>query len=225
MVVGVLLWHKWIPHPLNGWPINWFYRRDPLTGVRVLNPVSGSLVWGSGIRKKNSQGIWLWRQVGLECRSLHINEENKYSTLGGCTQCVTCIGTQHKAITPQESRLDLPVGLGGYPGEVGVKWGSFGGNRAKREVYSDAILPQETNKKTSNKINLHLNQQEKEYTHMYVYKYTCMHVYICVMYVYIRTYIHKYIYNVIINDSDITKNEILVFPKTWIDFRALRKVK
>ena len=37
--------------------------------VRVLSPTSGSPAWGSDIRRKKPQRIWLWRPVGLECSS------------------------------------------------------------------------------------------------------------------------------------------------------------
>ena len=36
-----------------------------------------------------------------------------------------CTGTQGKAVTPQESRPDLPAGLGGSPGEAGIGCGSL----------------------------------------------------------------------------------------------------
>ena len=35
--------------------------------MRVLSPMSGSPAWESGIRRRSSQSIWLWRPVGLEC--------------------------------------------------------------------------------------------------------------------------------------------------------------
>ena len=47
------------------------------------------------------------------------------STLGGLTQGFMCIGTQDKAVTPYKPELDLPAGLRGYPGEVGVSYGSL----------------------------------------------------------------------------------------------------
>lgn len=62
---------------------------------------------------------------------------------------------------------------------------------------------------------------------MYINTYVCMYTYVLSVYTYIHIYAHVYIYicNVTFHDSAITKNEILVFPKTWIDLRVLRKVK
>lgn len=45
------------------------YLRGLLTGVRLLSPRLGSPVLGSGTRRKSPESIWLWRLVGLECRS------------------------------------------------------------------------------------------------------------------------------------------------------------
>ena len=70
MVVGALLWYNQIPYIMGGWPTNWkiYHRRSP-TEVGVLSPTSGSPAWGSGIRRRSPQSIWLWRPAGLEWRS------------------------------------------------------------------------------------------------------------------------------------------------------------
>ena len=46
-------------------------------------------------------------------------------TLGGCTQSLTCTGTQGKAVTPWEPGLDLTAGLGGSPRKGGIGCGSL----------------------------------------------------------------------------------------------------
>ena len=71
MVGGALSRYNQTPYPLGGWPTNLkiiLSQRFP-TGVRVLSLMSGSPVWRSGIRRRRPQSIWLWRPVGLECRS------------------------------------------------------------------------------------------------------------------------------------------------------------
>ena len=55
-------------------------------------------------------------------QELQRNKGNRDSTLRGCTQDFTCTGTQHKAVTTQESGPDLPVGLG-RAGVGRVSWG------------------------------------------------------------------------------------------------------
>ena len=43
-------------------------RNSPIW-VRALSPVPGSPAWESGMGRKSPQSIWLWRAVGLDCRS------------------------------------------------------------------------------------------------------------------------------------------------------------
>ena len=45
------------------------YITEVLPQEWALNPTLGSPAWGSGIRSRNPQNIWLERPVGLECRS------------------------------------------------------------------------------------------------------------------------------------------------------------
>ena len=53
------------------------------TGMRLMNPTSCSLAWGSGIERKSPQSIWLWRSVGLVCWSSTGLEETENPLLKG----------------------------------------------------------------------------------------------------------------------------------------------
>ena len=70
MVGGALSWYNQSPCLLGGWPTNWkIIIMQSFSHSRVLSPKPGSPAWGSRIRGRSSQSIWLWRPVGLECRS------------------------------------------------------------------------------------------------------------------------------------------------------------
>ena len=60
-------------------------------------------------------------------QELHRIGGNGDSTPGGPTQGFMRTEIQGKAVTPQEPGPDLPVGLGGSPGEAGVDCGSLWG--------------------------------------------------------------------------------------------------
>lgn len=58
---------------------------------------------------------------------LHLGLYFEFMSIYGITECPNFMysETQHKAITPQKPRLDLPTSLGGSPGEVGVSYGTL----------------------------------------------------------------------------------------------------
>ena len=95
-----------------------------LTGVRILSPMSGSPVWGSGIGRRSPKSIWLWGPAGLECRSS--------TGLGGTDSALGRPTKLHahwdpaKAVTPQEPESDLPAGLEGLLGRWGPLWLTVG---------------------------------------------------------------------------------------------------
>ena len=91
-----------------------------------MSPTSGSqpkgLALGGGAPR--AFGFECRSAGALKCRSSTGMGETD-STLGGLTQGFMCTGTQDKAVTPYKPELDLPAGLRGYPGEVGVSYGSL----------------------------------------------------------------------------------------------------
>ena len=64
--------------------------------MRILSPMTGSPAWGSGIRRRIPQSIWLWSPAELDYRNSTELRGNRDSTLGGRTQGLTCTGTQGK---------------------------------------------------------------------------------------------------------------------------------
>lgn len=60
-------------------------------------------------------GIWLWRLVGLECRSFTDRGTQSLNSWR-CTKFNMHGDPEPKAVTPQEPGLDLLGGLGGSRG-------------------------------------------------------------------------------------------------------------
>ena len=121
-VGGAFLLCNRIPHPPGGQPTNWkiiisqrFSHRSETSEPHVrLSSLGGS-------HQKEEPPEHLALKAGRAwAQELHRTGGNRESALGGYTQGFTCTGTQGKAVTSYQPGPDLPVGLGGSPGEVGV---------------------------------------------------------------------------------------------------------
>ena len=121
MVGGVLSWYNEIPYPPGGWPTNWkiiisqrFSHRSESWEPYVRLP---SL--GYGIRRRSPQSIWLWRPVGLECRS---------STGLGETETPLLEGTHKvsRAQGPGQSGDSIRAWARPTCGSSSVSWGDGG---------------------------------------------------------------------------------------------------
>lgn len=65
--------------------------------------------------KRNPDHLVL-KTSGARSQEFHRTRGNRDSTFAGCTQVLTCTGTQSKAVIPLEPVPDLSTGLGGSPG-------------------------------------------------------------------------------------------------------------
>ena len=102
--------------------------------------MSGSPAWGSGIRGRSPQSIWLWRPAGLDCRSSTGLGEAETPFLEDAHNVLHVPGPRAKAVTSQEPRPDLPASLGGCPGEAGCGHGSPWGSGDSEECSSTWTL-------------------------------------------------------------------------------------
>ena len=90
--------------------------------MKVLSPMSGFPMWGSGNRRRNPQRTWLWRPVGFDCRT-STGLGKTESTLGGHTQNLVHIRTQGKgAVTPPETEPNSLLELEGLCRMGGQLW-------------------------------------------------------------------------------------------------------
>ena len=67
--------------------------------MRVSNPTSGSPVWwwwGIWYQEEKTQSIWLWRPVGLECKSFAGLEETETPFLKGTNKFSCALGPRAK---------------------------------------------------------------------------------------------------------------------------------
>ena len=76
------------------------YHRSPPTGVKVLSPTSGFSTWRSGNRRRNSQGIRLWRLAGFDCRTLTGLGETETPLLEGTHKLACTSGPRGKEQWP-----------------------------------------------------------------------------------------------------------------------------
>ena len=121
---GTDLWYNQIPRPPGGCPTDWreimlqtFSHRSESSEPHIRIPSPG-LQHGED---KPPQNIWLWRPLGLNCRSLTGLGERLHSK--GITTS-TCTRSQRKSnnwLGAWPGRSDLPAGLGEFPGKLG-RW-------------------------------------------------------------------------------------------------------
>ena len=123
MVAGAHLQYNQIPYPMGGNPQagELLHCRSSSTRMRVLSPMSGSPAWGSGIRRRNYQGIW--SQQGLIARAPQNWGKQRFHFWR--THIGSHVHQDPGKNTSQEPGPDLPAGLGGSPGEVGDSFGSL----------------------------------------------------------------------------------------------------
>ena len=87
--------------------------------MKVLSPMSGSPAWGSGIRRRSPQSIWLWRLAVLEFRSCTGLGETETPLLEGTPKV-------SQALKPRAKQW-LHRSLGQiYLKVLGVSWGGRG---------------------------------------------------------------------------------------------------
>ena len=107
--------------------------------MRVLNHTLNSSFWGSSNRRRSPQIIWLWRPVGLDCRSpTGLGERD--STLGGHMNKVSCaLGCRTKKWLHRSlSQTYLQVLVS--PRERGVDCGSLGARILVAEASGNIYL-------------------------------------------------------------------------------------
>ena len=108
--------------------------------VRVLSPTLGSPVWGSGIRRRSPQSIWLWRPAGLNCRSSTGVGETETPQWEDAHKFSCAPGPRAKLVTSKEPGPDLPSGLQGSPMEGGCSCGSLLGHKGGWWTYPGLLI-------------------------------------------------------------------------------------
>lgn len=111
MVGGSQSWHNQAPYHPNGQPTKWrtlYYRNPP------MSPLS---CFPAG---EEPQSIWLWRPIGLDCRSSPRLGEAETLLFEGAVGSHMHWNPGQKQVTSYEPRINLPSGLGESLGESGT---------------------------------------------------------------------------------------------------------
>ena len=96
-------------------------QRSPHTTVKVLGPKADFPSWGSSKGTEKPQVIWCWRPVRFD-DGTSTGLENQ--TLWGHKQYLMYTRIQEKrAVSPQETKLDLSVSVQEPPGEARISSG------------------------------------------------------------------------------------------------------
>ena len=125
----------------------WLYCRGSPTGMRAPSLMSITPTQGTGIRRRNTQSIWLWRPIGLECKTSTGLGEKETPHLESSHKVSHALGPRakqwlHKTLG-QTYLQDLEGLLGMQESAVAHCGGKNTGHRCPKEYLSAWVLPEE----------------------------------------------------------------------------------